>query len=204
MIKKFILAILLIYFTFSSFTLLAKKYDDTVFQTSDVLLSPLGDYLDCTGPTSVNIQCNSEYSGDTSTGVNNGSIYICWNYELSGPEVVHYFSLDNTSDVSIYLTQGDYRLDLILLSDCNTDNCVPNGGGDSSIIAEGLPPGQYYLVVDGRENYSGPYTITIYCSPASPTPVPPIPTTNYFGGTILLILFSILIGFLSFKLSKQN
>ncbi len=203
MLKKGIL-VLFVCIILSSFSISAKQSNDNVFQTSDVLLSPLGDYLDCTGPTSVNIQCNSEYSGDTSNGVNNGSIYICWNYVLSGPEVVHYFTLNDTSDVSIYLTQGDYRLDLILLSDCYTDNCVPNGGGDSSIIAEGLPPGQYYLVVDGRENYSGPYTITIYCNPATPTPVPPIPTTNYIGGTILLILISILIAILSFKLSKQN
>jgi hypothetical protein len=81
-----------------------------------------------------------------------------------GNESVFSFTLTDASEINAAISNFPGRnLDLFLLDSCNEFRCL--GFGDNSLMDPFLPPGTYYLVVDGATtaDTSGPFTISLDC-----------------------------------------
>lgn len=99
--------------------------------------------------------------GDTSGGTNAATTYACRAWTEAGPEQFHRLEVTETIVLqAVLLDTGGEDLDLILLSDCDTDACLAQANTGFSI---GLDPGTYVLVVDGylAEDVAGPYTLAL-------------------------------------------
>ncbi len=89
------------------------------------------------------------------------SYYNCSGWTESGPEVVHKVTTTRTGDLRAELSNlGGVDLDVFILSDCTADSCLPGAFGDNAAVYPNAPPGTYYIVVDGYNGASGPYTLT--------------------------------------------
>jgi alpha-tubulin suppressor-like RCC1 family protein len=127
--------------------------------------------LDCTN--AAELSCNVPLIGESSVnGNNNTSIYDCGINGIiprcTGKEMVYTFTLTSTSDVTIDLENvaNNADFDLMLLDNCDELTCIQsssNGGLGISeqIIANQLPAGTYYVVVDGVYGSEGTYDITV-------------------------------------------
>jgi hypothetical protein len=102
--------------------------------------------------------------GDTS-GANNDAVPSCA-YSPSAPDDLYVFTLDTETMVTASVTGFDTVLYLREVCDdpdselaCNDDNTPPGGYG--SYVSETLPPGEYFLIVDGYGSDSGSYQLTV-------------------------------------------
>ncbi len=131
--------------------------------------------------------CGAILNGQSNTtGTNNVSAYCGQNGTgpgggCTGLERVYTFSLTQQQSVTIDLTGVDSNEDfeLFLFGGCNQNNCIAsstNSYGVNEHIATTLPPGQYYIVVDGWHETSGLYNLSLSCCPT--------PTYNFNCGTI--------------------
>jgi hypothetical protein len=146
--------------------------------------------LNCASVTS--LVCGTPYSSNTASGSNNVSIYNLTagleddlpaapndpakllDVNNAGPERIHQFTINQQSSVSITLTGVSPNIDLelfLLNSNCIGKTCIaksvlPAGQNESIIVT--LNPGTYYVVVDGFQNYSGAYTLTVNCGNCPP------------------------------------
>ena len=119
----------------------------------------------------VPLDCNGTYTGSNADGADNVSLYGCssnvFNVENNGPEVVHSFTTTEEGLVDIQLTGLSANLELFLLSSCDRGSCLAfsqnSSLGDESISTV-LPPGTYYIVVDGFNGAVGDYTLQLNCT----------------------------------------
>ena len=99
---------------------------------------------------------------DTTGGPAALSGYGCRTWNEQGPE--HIYRLEVTEDLQLWAglsNLGAQDLDLFLLDDCDTDQCLAGANTELQML---LPAGTYWLVVDGYGTSSpaaGPYTLTI-------------------------------------------
>ena len=125
-------------------------------------------YLYC--GDAIPLVCGQPYNGNNIYGDDNVSLYGCGNVlnvENNGPEMVHYFSVTQAGQVTINLSGLTNNLELFLLSSCDRGNCLnysQNAGNASESITAFLQPGQYYVVVDGYNGATSPYSLTVNCS----------------------------------------
>jgi len=128
-------------------------------------------YLYC--GDAVPLVCGQPYNGNNINGRDDVSLYGCGNVlnvENNGPEIVHYFSVTQAGQVSINLSGLTNNLELFLLSSCDRGNCLnysQNAGNANETITAFLQPGLYYVVVDGYNGATSPYTLTVNCSSGS-------------------------------------
>ena len=117
----------------------------------------------------LSIACGQQDSRDN-TGYNSEhNVYSCktdWNE--SGPEVIYRFTLaaGHNYTVTATLTNTTADLDVFLLStsDCATGGCLAvDSYGDTKAVAGNVPPGTYYIAVDGYEGDRGLYTLDLTC-----------------------------------------
>ena len=151
--------------------------------------------LNCGSVTT--LVCGTPYSSNTSSGSNNVSIYnltagleddlpVATNNPAklldvnnAGPERIHQFTINQTSTVSITLSGVSANIDLelfLLNSNCIGKTCLAKStlpAGQNETIVTSLNAGTYYVVVDGFQNYSGAYTLTVNCGNCPP------PTNNF-------------------------
>lgn len=187
----------------------AKGESADIFEASFTSLPLAPGYLDCTGPYTETVNCGDTVNGDTTGAPSWGSIYPCWSsYNMSGPEKVHVLTLSGPANITATLTAGDTNLDVLILSDCDTNACVV--ADDTSAVYNNAAPGTYYILVDGRDGYAGTYTLTINCEllptptpTVTPTP-PPVPTTSPFGVALLIIAMTLILGMLTWKFSARR
>jgi len=124
--------------------------------------------LDCS--SAVHVPCGGgTFSGNTSTGSNDVDIYSpCTAWFETGKENVYRVDTTGTGDIIARLSGMTENLDVFILDDCDENSCIAFG----NITAEAhlIPPGTYYVVVDGYEGAEGNYTLTISSSCSSTTP----------------------------------
>lgn len=120
---------------------------------------------DCSTPLS--LVCGIPLNGNTTNASNNFEIYSCNTQTYSGNENIHEIVLNDTTDIDVSLSNlNGEDLNLFLLSSCDTSSCIANA--DTSLSANNLLPGTYYLVVDGTDtNQFGTYTLNLSCTPSS-------------------------------------
>jgi hypothetical protein len=124
----------------------------------------------CENP--IPLSCGDSYDGNNEAGVSNFNVYGCASQQEEGKEVVHTFSINDTSDITIALTGlNGADLDIHLLSDCHQDSCISRN--DNLITQNSLPPGNYFIVVDAFGSSTtageGTYTLDLTCSLSEPT-----------------------------------
>ena len=126
-------------------------------------------YLYC--GDAISLACGVPYNGNNSDGQDNVSLYGCsgnvYNVENNGPEKIHTFTVTQTGEVGISLTNLSANLELFLLQDCDRGSCLnfsQNGGTSNEYISAQLTPGTYYVVVDGNNGATSNYKLTIECA----------------------------------------
>lgn len=80
-----------------------------------------------------------------------------WNE--SGPEDLFKVMISETSRLIVALTNLSVNLDVFILDSCSATKCVAYG--DRKAIYPNATPGRYYIVVDGRDNAVGSYSLTV-------------------------------------------
>ena len=143
----------------------------------------------CDNP--IQITCGERFKGTTTNGSTAIDVYTCAsNLPQEGREKIHVFTMNDTSDITLQISDLGYDLDIHLSEDCNTNNCLERD--DNTITYDGLPSGTYYVIVDGygtNLTQEGNYTLTLSCaksSGAAPTCNDPIPVScgsTYVGTT---------------------
>lgn len=139
-------------------------------------------YLDCASAQT--LTCNVPYTSNTNLGRNNVSVYDIiadmgsdvigpnkgFDVMNSGPERIHKFTLTTAQTVTITLGGLTSDLELFLLNACSNLKCIGrsvNKGTTSETITTFLNPGTYYVIVDGYNDASGPYTLRVACGDTS-------------------------------------
>lgn len=124
--------------------------------------NPLGT---CGNP--IALSCGVPYNGTTVDGQTNFNNYLCSFWSEYGKEKVHTITITQSSDLDIQISGlGNVDLDLFLLNACDTSNCL--NYGDNDIQETNLPPGTYYIVVDGYGSTAvqeGTYSLLVNCTP---------------------------------------
>ncbi|MBN1659658.1 MAG: pre-peptidase C-terminal domain-containing protein [Anaerolineae bacterium] len=124
----------------------------------------------CTTP--LPIACGSQVSGDTSGYANNHDAYQCSSWNQTGPEIIYNFTLAAGSHYTVTATLDNLFTDqdvfLLAAGGCDAGQCLADSSyGDSRAVAENVPPGTYYVAVDGCDGAAGTFTLDLVCTPSS-------------------------------------
>lgn len=143
----------------------------------------------CANP--ILLSCGEEYRGTNTDGISLINTYDCDTTKPEyGKEKIHKFTLIDTSDISITLTDLVQDLDIQLTSACNGASCIKRH--DNIINYDSLVPGTYYIIVDGFGSVTpgeSMYTLNLNCNPISGAngtcskPIPVYCGTTYSGTT---------------------
>jgi hypothetical protein len=119
--------------------------------------------LDCANRVIADVSCPNTYSGTTVGGNNNMILYGCTKLvEYWGAEAVYRFVNPVQQAVTFSLTRNSNLLDIFLFnSACNEKNCL--AFGDSRVCVDNLPPGTYYIVLDGTDAAGADYDLQVRC-----------------------------------------
>lgn len=134
---------------------------------------PEEDFVDLDCSQSSPISCGETINGNNGNGLYSGSSYCDGNY-TNGPENIYSFSNPIEQDIVILLTQLNENLNIYLLDECSVlTGCVGVGNksetSDEGVIVEALPPGEYYIVIDGYDGAISDYSLSIECTPQEVT-----------------------------------
>ena len=106
------------------------------------------------------VETSLQTFADTTSGESAVNAYACepgWNE--SGPEHIYKLTADTDLILDAWLGGNDPDLDLILLSDCDTDSCLVQANSElSAQLSQGAV---VYLLVDGFNGAEGPYALTL-------------------------------------------
>ena len=123
--------------------------------------------LDCND--AIQLSCGQAFSYNNTHGSDNVSLYGCGNtlnVENNGNEVVHTFTITESGQVDISLTNLNANLELFLLGDCDRGDCVKYSsqpGNSNEYISTHLQPGTYFVVVDGYNGATSNYQLLVNC-----------------------------------------
>ncbi len=127
--------------------------------------------------------------GDGSTQAH--AAYGCTDFQYSGPEQGFWFATDLEEDVQVSLSGLSADLDLFALDNelCDTSNCLAvshsSDTSDESLVFHATPNQLFVLVVDGWENASSDFTLTVTCEGSWPEDDTNAPDTSAFdSGTV--------------------
>ncbi len=116
----------------------------------------------------LHISDGQQVDGDTSTYNDNISGYNCSPWNESGPETLYAFTLpagDFYTVTAALSNHGSVDLDVFILSSTGCGNpgqCLAvDSFGDETAMAGPVPPGTYYIAVDGFNGVSGTYSIDL-------------------------------------------
>ena len=119
--------------------------------------------LDCSAPAG-DLTCAQATSGTTAGGSDRAQTYSCSTDTFDGPEAIYRFTNDTRRTVSfLFAAPPDLHL-LLVPASCNEDGCLGEASGaDGRLVVHDLDPGDYILVVDGKNRASGAFTLTPFC-----------------------------------------
>ena len=139
--------------------------------------------IDCNSV--IPISCGMSITGNTATASNNNDGPYCNKYSgYSGPEQVFEFSLDIKTKVSIIASDLTGDLDMFLLDSCARTQCIGasgKGGTNTEGITKTLLPGTYYIVLDGYQDASSKYKLSLHCQAIEEIDCNSAITTFYSG-----------------------
>lgn len=113
------------------------------------------------------IKEGEQATGDTSSFEDNINAYSCSVWDESGPEVLYGFILPTGSlyNVTVSLSNMTTDLDVFILSSSGCGNpgqCLAaDSYGNEGAEARLVPPGSYYIAVDGFSGASGNYALDL-------------------------------------------
>ncbi len=126
---------------------------------------PPGTALGCSSP--IPIACGETKTGNTSNGTSAAISYNCFFNLVDGPEVVYEFTNPITQNVLITLTGLQEDLEVLLLDACDRNSCIRfsdrTGKIPEALLANNLPAGTYFIIVDGYLGSDSPYTLHVTC-----------------------------------------
>ncbi len=123
--------------------------------------------LNCASATALTLGTLKQ--GQTTVGgQSNVSTYGCSGRTETGPEKVYTVTTTKTGDLTATLSNMTTGLDLdvFILSACNPTSCL--AFGDTSAKYANAPAGTYYIVVDGNNGASGPFSLQTALATALP------------------------------------
>jgi cysteine-rich repeat protein len=92
--------------------------------------------------------------------------YSCTAYSMTGPEYAYTFVPELSGTVRATLSGAPAALDLLLVDGsaayCDPSSCL--GWGNSTLTFQATAGHTYYLLVDGRSNVSGSFTVALDCA----------------------------------------
>ena len=121
--------------------------------------------FDCAGLDALTLApalWDTAITGDTTGAPALLAGYGCRTWPEQGPE--HIYRLEVTAELQLWAGLsglGAQDLDLFLLDGCDTDQCLAGANTELQAV---LPPGTYFLVVDGYGTSTpaaGPYTLSL-------------------------------------------
>ena len=119
------------------------------------------------------------FEGDSTGKPNNAEYYGTLTWAYTGPEDVYILHKTVVSDLFVTVEYGSGDLDVFLLYENLPGQTHPSAllqWHDTGFRHRNLPPGTYYIVVDGYQGSMGPYLLTLICE-GEPTPTPTITPT---------------------------
>jgi len=120
--------------------------------------------LDCSN--AIQLACGQTISDNTQGSPSNVKTYTGVTWNESGPEDVFKIQVGETSRLIVTLSNLSVNLDVFILESCDASKSLSYG--DRKAIYANVTPGQYYLVVDGRDNAVGSYSLTVQCETGKP------------------------------------
>ncbi len=127
-----------------------------------------GTDLGCGSP--IPIACGETKTGNNSDGISSSISYNCFYNLVDGPEIVYEFINPMEQNVLITLTGLQEDLEVLLLDACDRNNCIRysdrTGTIPEALLANSLPAGTYYIIVEGYLGADSPYSLSITCGPA--------------------------------------
>ena len=159
--------------------------------------------LQCSGGEAQNgcanpyiVQCGGIYQYNNSVGANN---YSTWYFGgvphqyMTGKETIHRLTLTSYTNLTLNMTGLSADLDLYLFSACNNTSGLAFSENaynqNETIKVNNLAPGTYYVIVDGYNNASSNYTLSVQCSTAyncQPPSTSQLYVTNLTPTSVLL------------------
>ncbi len=109
--------------------------------------------------------CNEIVHGDNSSGRSEIALYpSCVAWDQSGPEVAYLFIPEADDYLYLWLSDLEADLDLFVLEGTlSGEACI--AFGDEHVLAFPVLAGMiYYIVVDGHEGATSPFTLTLACA----------------------------------------
>ncbi len=136
----------------------AHLYPGTDLKPADPNYSYNKSVFECQPPDSLTLMVNTITTLADSTIGRPSTIgsYPCAPWSESGPELIYRLNVATDLQLSAVLADST-DLDLFLLDDCDTDNCLVGANTNFSID---LAPGIYYLIVDSV-NDPGRFTLEL-------------------------------------------
>ncbi len=123
-----------------------------------------GEQFDCSNI----LVCGSVRYGNTANGSNTNKQYLCSYNLMDGKEIIYEFVKKANQSAVFHLSEVVRDLDLFVLSKNDPDFCVKHSSKDGQsydniFLEASLPAGTYYVVVDGFNNNTSTYKLTIQC-----------------------------------------
>ena len=114
------------------------------------------------------LQCGSVRYGNTETGKATFNQYLCSYNLMGGKEIIYEFDKKANQSAVFHLSDVIRDLDLFVLSKNDEDFCVKHSSKDGQsydniFLEASVPAGTYYVVVDGFNNNSSAYKLTVEC-----------------------------------------
>lgn len=108
------------------------------------------------------IFCGQSVSANTNGAASNVSTYSCVGWNESGPERAYRLVTTEPGVITATLSGMAVDLDVFILDDCSEKSCLASGNVSASTGT--LPPGVYYIVVDGFLGAAGAFTLSVDCN----------------------------------------
>jgi Dockerin type I domain/Secretion system C-terminal sorting domain len=120
--------------------------------------------LDCS--KAIELTCGQTINDNTQGSPSNVKTYTGVTWNESGPEDVFTIQVQETSRLIVTLSKLTVNLDVFILESCDASKVLAYG--DRKAIYANATPGKYYIVVDGRDNAVGAYSLTVQCETGYP------------------------------------
>jgi len=120
--------------------------------------------LDCTSAFPASCGGGGLTLADNTGAATNVDFYSCSGWNESGGEQIFELVLTGPGDymVSAVLEPVGCDLDIFFLGSCDEADCIEYGD-EGFLVSSPLPPGTYYVVVDGHEGAECEFTLAVTC-----------------------------------------